>query len=69
MGKKKKSRFGIDTFILGPAGALVAGAKLSEVISPELVPFLAFCGLVFPAALLLFRWASSCDCYGEIGRE
>ena len=54
VGKKGKSRFGIDTFILGPAGALIAGAKLSECISPETFPFLAFCGLVFPAALLMF---------------
>lgn len=54
VGKKGKSRFGIDTFILGPAGALIAGAKLSECISPEIFPFLAFCGLVFPAALLMF---------------
>ena len=54
VGKKDKSRFGIDTFILVPAGALIAGAKLSECISPEIFPFLAFCGLVFPAALLMF---------------
>ena len=54
MEKKRKPRFGIDTFILGPAGVLIAGAKLSELISPEIVPFLAFCGLVFPAALLMF---------------
>ena len=54
MGKKGKSRFVIDTFFLVPAGTIIAGAKLSECISPEIFSFLAFCGLVFPAALLMF---------------
>jgi endonuclease/exonuclease/phosphatase family metal-dependent hydrolase len=51
---KDKSRFGIDSLLVGPAGALIIGAKLSEFISPELFPFLAICGLVFPAALMVF---------------
>ena len=52
--KKGKSRFGIDSFLVGPAGAIIIGAKLSEFISPEIFSFLALCGLVFPAALLVF---------------
>ena len=54
MSKKGKTRLGIDTFIVGPAGVLLIGAKLSEFISPEYFSFLSLCGLVFPASLLLF---------------
>jgi len=50
----KKKRFRLDRFIVGPAGVLLIGAKLAEVISPEIISIFAIFGLIFPVVLLVF---------------
>ena len=44
----------LDHFILEPAMFILVGAKVSELISPEIFPFFAVFGLTFPYALLVF---------------
>ncbi|HIB76268.1 MAG TPA: hypothetical protein EYN28_07760 [Flavobacteriales bacterium] len=52
--EKKNKRFRLDRLLVAPAGALLVGAKLAEVISPEVVSIFAVFGLVFPIVLLVF---------------
>ena len=44
----------LDHFIIEPAMFILVGAKIGELISPEIFPFLAVFGLAFPYALLVF---------------
>ncbi|MBT6174791.1 MAG: endonuclease/exonuclease/phosphatase family protein [Flavobacteriales bacterium] len=44
----------LDHFILEPAMIILVGAKISELISPEIFPLFAIFGLSFPYALLVF---------------
>ena len=47
-------RIRIDHFIVEPAMFILAGAKVSELISPDVFPFFAIFGLIFPFALFVF---------------
>lgn len=52
--KKKKSCWGLDSFIVGPAALVLVAGDLSSFFSPESFMPLAYTGLVFPYALLAF---------------